>query len=84
MPGMYAAEEYDLAGFTVGAVSPEQYLPGKKPVEDGDVLIGVASSGIHSNGFSLVRKVVEKRGLTYKSESPFSTGKSLGTDVSVR
>ena len=49
MPGMYAAEEYDLADFTVGAVSLEQYLPSKKPVEDGDALIGVASCDIHSN-----------------------------------
>jgi phosphoribosylformylglycinamidine cyclo-ligase len=61
MPGMYPAGEYDLAGFCVGAVEKSKILTGKT-VQEGDVVLGLASSGVHSNGFSLVRKCIERAG----------------------
>jgi len=61
MPGMYPAGEYDLAGFAVGAVEKSKILTGQN-VQAGDVVLGLASSGVHSNGFSLVRKVIERAG----------------------
>lgn len=77
MPSMYRPGEYDLAGFSVGAVHRDKVLP--KGVAAGDVLLGLASSGIHSNGFSLVRKLVEKEGLTYDSPCPWdSNSKTIG------
>jgi len=69
MPGMYASGDYDLAGFCVGAVERENLLP--KPVQRGDVLIGLASDGVHSNGYSLVRRVVERSGLDWTAPCPF-------------
>lgn len=65
MPGLYADGDYDLAGFTVGAVERENMLTGKR-VSDGDAILALASSGLHSNGFSLVRKILEKDSQTYK------------------
>jgi phosphoribosylformylglycinamidine cyclo-ligase len=76
MPGMYQDGDYDLAGFTVGAVERERILTGEG-IQDGDVVLGIASSGLHSNGFSLVRKIVADSGLTYESPAPFSLGQSL-------
>ncbi|WP_295544894.1 phosphoribosylformylglycinamidine cyclo-ligase [uncultured Pseudacidovorax sp.] len=61
MPGMYPAGEYDLAGFAVGAVEKSKILTGQN-VKPGDVVLGLASHGVHSNGFSLVRKVIERAG----------------------
>lgn len=60
MPGMYPEGEYDLAGFAVGAVEKSKILNGQKNVQAGDVVLGLASSGVHSNGFSLVRKCIER------------------------
>ena len=72
MPGFYPEGEYDLAGFAVGIVDRRQMITGKN-IEDGDLLVGIASSGIHSNGFSLVRKVFDM-----KEESLNKTYESLG------
>lgn len=77
MPGMYADGDYDLAGFAVGAVERAEILP-KPTVGPGDVILGLASSGVHSNGFSLVRKVVERAGLSYADAAPFADGMTLG------
>jgi phosphoribosylformylglycinamidine cyclo-ligase len=79
MPGMYAKGDYDLAGFSVGAAERDQLLP-RTDIEAGDVVLGLAASGTHSNGYSLVRKVVERSGLTYDAASPFGNG-SLGQSL---
>jgi phosphoribosylformylglycinamidine cyclo-ligase len=75
MPGMYRAGDFDLAGFAVGAMERGTHLPAN--VTPGDVILGLASDGVHSNGYSLVRKVVEVSGLTWDAPAPFA-GASLG------
>ena len=72
MPGMYHKGDFDLAGFAVGAMERGADLP--RDVQDGDILLGLASSGVHSNGYSFVRKVVELSGLGWDAPSPFSAG----------
>ena len=77
MPGMYKDGDYDLAGFAVGAVEREKAITGATIVE-GDIVLGLASTGVHSNGYSLVRRVVADLNLSYDDDAPFEPGKSLG------
>jgi phosphoribosylformylglycinamidine cyclo-ligase len=77
MPGLYKDGDYDLAGFSVGAAERGTLLP-TKDISVGDAVIGMASSGVHSNGFSLVRKIVERTGLSYADKAPFSPVMTLG------
>ncbi|HVG81456.1 MAG TPA: phosphoribosylformylglycinamidine cyclo-ligase [Methylomirabilota bacterium] len=76
MPGMYREGDYDLAGFAVGAVERGQAITGES-VRPGDVVLGLASSGVHSNGYSLVRKVVADAGLKWSDAAPFASNRSL-------
>src|SRR5258706_5305886 len=78
MPGLYAKGDFDLAGFAVGAVERGSVLPKSSEMHAGDAIIGVASSGIHSNGFSLVRRIVEESGLGYSARAPFDATRTLG------
>jgi phosphoribosylaminoimidazole (AIR) synthetase len=77
MPGMYQGGDYDLAGFSLGAVERGHALPYLDRQAAGDIIIGLASSGPHSNGYSLIRKVVEKSGLSWGDDAPFARDRTL-------
>jgi len=77
MPGMYQSGDYDVAGFAVGAVERDGILP-RRDLAAGDVILGLASSGVHSNGYSLVRRIVEQSGLGWDVPAPFAPEQPLG------
>jgi phosphoribosylamine--glycine ligase/phosphoribosylformylglycinamidine cyclo-ligase len=78
MPGMYQADDYDAAGCAVGTVTQASRLPQKDAMVEGDVLLGLAATGVHSNGFSLVRRIVQSAGLSYTSQAPWDESKTVG------
>jgi phosphoribosylformylglycinamidine cyclo-ligase len=80
MPDIYQSGDYDLAGFAVGAVAREAVLP-RKDIAPGDVVVGLASSGVHANGFSLVRRIVAASGLPWDAPAPFDRSRSLGESL---
>lgn len=77
LPGLYAQGDYDLAGFAVGAIERTQLLP-RGDLALGDIVLALGSTGVHSNGFSLVRKIVERAGLPWSAPAPFDASQSLG------
>ena len=76
MPGLYSGKDFDLAGFAVGALERGNQLPNS--IKENDVLIGIPSSGFHSNGYSLVRKIVKEQGQSWESPSPTNPDQTLG------
>lgn len=80
MPGMYSEGHYDLAGFSVGAVERDKILPTKN-IKEGDVIIGIKSNGIHSNGYSLVRHLIAENNLSYAEKAPYDDSTTLGESL---
>ncbi|OLN81812.1 Bifunctional purine biosynthetic protein ADE1-like protein 3 [Colletotrichum chlorophyti] len=81
MPGMYQKDDYDAAGCAFGVMLNSQRLPRTNDMVSGDVLLGLASSGVHSNGFSLVRRILEREGLGYTDYAPWDAGKTVGESL---
>ena len=81
MPGMYQDDDYDAAGCAVGAMKKEHRLPRTSDMAEGDVLIGLASNGVHSNGFSLVRRIVARENLSYHDQAPWDKSTTIGLSL---
>ncbi|RDL35077.1 Glutathione synthetase ATP-binding protein [Venustampulla echinocandica] len=81
MPGMYQKDDYDAAGCAVGAMTQDLRLPRKEDMVEGDVLLGLASHGVHSNGFSLVRKIIARENLSYTDTAPWDESTSVGLSL---
>jgi phosphoribosylamine--glycine ligase / phosphoribosylformylglycinamidine cyclo-ligase len=81
MPDLYTGDDYDAAGAAIGVMKTARRLPRKDDMIEGDILIGLASAGVHSNGFSLVRKVVETRSVKYTDEAPWEAGSTVGQSL---
>lgn len=82
MPGLYHSGEYDAGGAAIGAIKPGQtILPDKSAMKEGDVVLGLRSNGVHSNGFSLVRKIIERAGLKFTDPAPWDSSTSVGASL---
>ena len=81
MPGLYLGSDYDAVGAAVGAIRGSQILPDKDAMSDGDILLGLPSSGVHSNGFSLVRAIIQREGLTYDTPAPWDESTTVGISL---
>ncbi|KAI0554146.1 phosphoribosylamine--glycine ligase [Xylaria curta] len=81
MPGMYSEDDYDAAGAAIGAMLPKNRLPRLNDMKSGDVLLGLASSGVHSNGFSLVRRILARENLAYSAPAPWAPSTTVGESL---